>query len=149
VQEADKNKINQMQSVELDLKSQLETAQTAQAASQDEVKTLTADLSGLQQQLTDKQHTLDQLTSDKQSLETDTLQKLSAQQSELEQLTSDKQLSAQALTTKDTEIVSLATHDFLKLSAFSFCCEASRLSIASQHLSENVLPHRIRSRLRI
>mgnify|MGYP003336127957 CR=1 FL=1 len=116
MQEADKNTINQLQSVELVLKTQLEGAQTAQGASQDEVTKLTADIAGLQQQLGDKQHTIDQLTSDKQSLETDTSQKLSAQQSELEQLTSEKQLSAQVLTTKDTEIVSLAPPEFLRLS---------------------------------
>jgi hypothetical protein len=124
MQEADKNTIRQLQSLELDLKSQLETAQTAQLASQDETKKLTADLAGLQQHLIEKQHCLDQLTSDKQSLETDTLQKLSAQQSELEQLTSDKQVSAEALTMKDTEIVSLATSAVRTLTGFDFGCEA-------------------------
>ena len=109
IHEADNSRINQMQTMETELKSQLETVQTAQAGSQDELTKLTADIAGLQQQLTDKQTCFDQLTSDKQSLETDSSQKLSAQQSELEQLISDKQFSAQAMTLKDAEMASLAT----------------------------------------
>ena len=128
IQEADRSRINQLQTMETDLKSQLETAQSAQAAGQDEMTKLTADIVGLQQQLTDKQTCIDQLTSDKQLLETDTSQKLSAQQSELNQLTSEKQRSAQAMTLKDAEMASLPTRfhtpfmQSMTLSLRLFCC---------------------------
>lgn len=128
-QEADKLKISQMQTIEADLKSQLEASQTAYAANQNEVQKLTADMARLQQQLADKQACFDQLASDKQSSDTASLQKLSAQQSELEQLTSDKQLSAQAIVMKDTEIASPATLAFVDSLEFLltiFCVQAYR-----------------------